>query len=53
MDIKELSDGTKCDFCSRLIYTKLGMNYKQEGKNFCCKECADDHNEGKIFEGES
>jgi MYM-type Zinc finger with FCS sequence motif len=41
--LKKFSDGTTCDYCKRIILTKLGLNYKENGKNFCCKECADDY----------
>lgn len=37
------SDGTICEYCGNLIMTKLGFNYVENGKNFCCKECADDY----------
>ncbi|MDR4318723.1 Uncharacterised protein [Niallia circulans] len=37
------SDGTKCEYCKSEVLTLLGLDYKQYGKVFCCKECADDY----------
>jgi hypothetical protein len=39
----KFSDGTICDYCGNLVLTKLGLNYKVDEKDFCCKECADDY----------
>jgi len=32
-----------CDYCGNLILTALGLDYKENGRVFCCKECADDY----------
>jgi len=46
--LQDLSDGTTCDNCNRIILTKLGMNYKINNNNFCCRQCADEHEEASI-----
>jgi predicted metal-binding protein len=45
--LTRFSDGTICDYCGNLILTELGINYKENGRVFCCKECADDFKNNK------
>lgn len=49
-DIKmatRFSDGTICEYCNNLVLTKVGLEYVDNGKMFCCKECADDYRKEK------
>ena len=40
--LTRFSDGTICNYCSNLIFTKVEKPYKQDGHTLCSKECADD-----------
>ena len=40
--VTRFSNGTVCDYCGNLILTALGLDYKENEKVFCCKDCADD-----------
>lgn len=37
----------KCKYCSGEVISF--MPYEENGHMFCCKECADDFKEGKVF----
>jgi|GEM_PF-6856376 len=46
--LTRFSDGTLCYYCGNLILTALGLDYKENGRVFCCKECADDYKNSKC-----